>query len=306
MQGVRGPTTKNVADRAIGLWNVRVGPSAPYIATVTPVLTTDYSVGSLASCKTTINREFYAFESGTPKQLDGQEVTRVSATIEAAFQELSPHNFSIALGQSPFEAIDASAGEGESNTAAGTTDGALEISANNDGTVTDTFIVHFTAANEGVILGLATGQVHSFSDLTTAMEPDNGGSPYFSIPANFFTGTWAAGETYTFSTVAYSAAENVPGSNSNAALAIGLSDTPAYLRIEARQEFADGRVSVIILPRAQAASAVDWTPAEQESSVNVVYTALQAHGLVNGGNAAWNPNKAAGIGNLGRQLWLAG
>jgi len=298
----RGPVTKNVAARTLGFLQVRIGKSAANIGTATPVLTATNSIGAVASTKIGNTREFYKYESGTPKNVDGQEVMSNVATLECAFLEHTPFNYALALGIDPLGDSDASIAAGSINSSAGTTTGELSVDQNG-GVINERWTAVFTSATEGSIFGEVTGKVTDFSGLTSAIEPDNtgaGSENYFSIPANFFSGTWAAGDTFTFWTSKKETGSALYSDAASGAVALGGGGQPAYIRVEARLDFADGHYMCVIMPRAQSTSGIDATQAEQESNVPIIFEASQAHDEVVGGNAAWNLDHTAGVGPLGR------
>ena len=98
---------------------------------------------------------------------------------------------------------DATATAGASVTTSGTVVGSITV--NNDGGVTtETWTVVFSTATAAAVYGSVSGHVGDWADYTAgAFAPDNGGNPYFSLPQNFFGGTWAADETFIFTTTAY-------------------------------------------------------------------------------------------------------
>ncbi len=85
---------------------------------------------------------------------------------------------------------------GSSVTDAGTIDSTLEILVAG-GLVDETWTVTFTSATEFGVAGATTGSVG-----TGEIGAEFDASPYFVIPASFFTGTWAIDETYVFATTA--------------------------------------------------------------------------------------------------------
>jgi hypothetical protein len=303
---VRGPVTQEVNARPLGLLQVRLGPSALHIATNTPVLNSTNSVGALASTKFSNTKEYYKFTSGFPAQTDGQEPTSIMTTIEAAFLEFKPFTFALASGKSPFSDQSAAAYLGSAVSTAGTVDDGVGITVNDDGgVITDEWTVYFTGATAGVIIGKTTGAVHTFSALDSAMAPDNGGNPYFSIGADFFTGTWAAGDIYTFKTTAKYTGSALYGTYNSGSIGLGTGGLPEYLRVEAVQEFGAGHKYTVILPRAQCTSSLDVSQAETEGNIPAVFEGNRADSAISGGNAAWDEDPANGIGPTGRIYFSA-
>lgn len=98
--------------------------------------------------------------------------------------------------------LDATIEEIQKVSTSGTTSGSLAVD-NNGGVVDDTWIAVFASATTGSIFGANTGHVHDFTELSSEMAPtnaDGGGNEYFSIPGNYFTGSWLADDTYSFKT----------------------------------------------------------------------------------------------------------
>lgn len=96
-----GPVTKNASFISLGFAQIRIGAAAKNIATATPVLTADDSIGAMASTQLTRSADFYRFESGFPALEDAVYPLRESATMECAFNEISPANFMLACGLDP-------------------------------------------------------------------------------------------------------------------------------------------------------------------------------------------------------------
>jgi hypothetical protein len=289
---VRGPVTKNVLTRPLGLLQIRVGPSAVNIATNTPVLTSLHSVGALASSKFTDAREFYEFTSGFPKTVDAKECTSIKTTLEGAVLEFTPKLFALAAGIDIFAGVSATAVNGVPVSTAGTIDGTKSIAVNNSGgVISDEFTVYFTGAAAGAILSKTKGLVHTFSALDAAMEPQNADASnnlYFSIPASFFTGTWASGDIFTFRTTAYISGTDNYSDDYAGSVALGVGGLPAYVRIEAVQQYGYGHSYTVILPRSQVISSVDVSQAETEGNIPMQFEGTRADSAVSGGNAAWD------------------
>jgi len=285
-----GPLTRNVYTRSVGMLQIRIGDSLSNITQDGPVLTQDNSLGAMANTKFTGTKEFFEFMSGFPSIVDGSVPMSEIAQLECAFKEIKPFTMALANGQNPLTDIDASVAYVGESTTAGTTDAGLSIAANNNGSVTDTWMVVFDTATTGTISGISSGQVHTFADLVSAMEPDNGGNPYFSIPASFFTGTWAAGETYTFRTTAFVSGSASYSDDYNGELPLGRGQASDYFRVEAVLAFPwPTHKMYYILPRAQSVASLDIDhPEGGEPSVPVILKANQATSLVVGGDAVWD------------------
>jgi len=99
----------------------------------------------------------------------------------------------------------ATATPGTSVTTAGTVIGTIAVT-DDGGVTTENWTVVFTAATAASVYGSVSGHVGDWADYTAApFAPSNGGDPYFTLPTDFFGGTWAENETFTFSTTAYNA-----------------------------------------------------------------------------------------------------
>jgi hypothetical protein len=126
---------------------------------------------------------------------------------------------------------------------------------------------------------------------TTSVEfsPANGGADYFAIPANFFTGTWAAGDTFSFVTTAYAASGAYDSAHSGS-IALGGLVAPAFVRMEAVFTYPNGTNHMyIIFPRANATTTMEVDlQAEDNANVPLTFEAKRADSLTAGGHAVWN------------------
>ena len=286
-----GPVTKDTSTVALGLAQIRVGNAASNIASIAPVLAASDSIGALASTKYTGNVDYWKLESGFPLLEDMTLPLRESSMLECEFKEISSYNLALARG------IDPGAGAGNSATATvngsvtslGTTSGVIAVT-DTTGPVNDQFTVVFTGATTASIYGDVTGHIHDLVDLTTLEEPDNGGNPYFSIPANFFTGTWAADETFVFTTTAYVAAGGDYSDPHAGEIKLGALSAPAFVRMEAVYTYPDGSSTMtIIFPRANATSSVELDmQAEDNVNVPLTFEAKRSDSEISGGNVAWD------------------
>lgn len=286
-----GPVTKDTTAVALGLAQIRVGRSAANIAQIAPVLTAAESIGAMASTKFTSNIDYWKLESGFPLNEDLSIPIRETAMLECEFKEITTNNLAIARGIDPSAAVSASVSNGVINSTAGTVDSTKVISPDALGTVTETVIIVFTGAEAGTAYGSISGEIGSFTDLSAAFEPANGINDYFSIPADFFTGTWADGDTYTFTTsVAIAAGAGAFADNHTGSIGLGAMTSPAFVRMEAVYTYPNGtNTMTIIFPRANAVSSVeiDWQ-AEDNSNVPLTFEAKRSDDEVDGGNAVWN------------------
>ena len=297
-----GPVTTDTSTIALGLAQIRVGNSATNIASISPVLVAGDSIGALNSSKYTGNVDFWKLESGFPLLEDMTVPIRETAMLECEFKEISIVNLALARGIDPEAAVLASLSGGTVNSAGtGTTDSTKEISVDQlGGVVTETILIVFTSAIAGDAYGSVSGDLGAFAAIDAAFEPQNGGQDSFSIPADFFTGTWAADDTYTFSTVAAAAAgSGAFDDNHTGAIALGQMSAPAYVRMEAVYTFPTGDHHMyIIFPRANVVSSVELDlQAEDAAAVPITFESKRSDSEVDGGNAVWNAS------TLGRILF---
>lgn len=284
-----GPVTKDTSTVALGLAQIRIGDSVSNIATIAPVLASTDSIGALASTKFMGNVDYWKLESGFPLQEDLTIPLRETNALECAFKEITPYNLAMARGINPLDDISATVTEITSVTTSGTTTGEITVT-DAGGVETDTWTVVFTTATTGEIYGALTGHIHTFSDLTTIMAPDNGGEPYFSVPANFFSGTWAADETYVFQTTAFVSGTAAYGSAHTGSINLGTVSAPKFLRMEAVYTFPNGiNTMTIVFPRANVVSSVEMDlQAEDAAAVTINLESKSSGQDVSGGNAVWD------------------
>lgn len=284
-----GPVTRDTSTVALGLAQIRVGKSAPNIGNANPALTKDDSIGAMASTKFTGNVDYWKLESGFPLLEDMSIPLRETAALECEFKEISSKNLALARGIDPFSDVAATASVTGTNTAAGTTTGDIAVT-NAGGVVNDEWTVVFTSGTAVAIYGEVTGHVGDFADLTAVIAPDNGGNPYFTIPANFFSGTWLADETLNFKTTAFAAGTSAYADNHGGTIKLGALKAPDFVRMEAVYTYPNGvNTMTIIYPRANAVSSVELDmQAEDNANVPLTFEAKRADDEVAGGNAVWN------------------
>lgn len=309
-----GPVTVYAQSWALGLAQIRIGDSAGNIASTVPVLGNPKTLGAMANTKYVGNVDFFKQESGFPLSEDGVIPLREGAAFECAFKELTPYNIAIARGLDPTAARSAGVKMGiVHNSVLGTVDPAKAIAVTNDaGPINETWVIVFTGATTYKCYGLTTGQVQGDDmgtpldgAVATAFEPVNGASKYFTVPAGFFTGTWAEGETYVFSTSAYNAAGNALYAAPQAGVVpIGGMIAPAYVRAEIVYTFPNQATLTWIFPRAQIAASQELDfQTESEASSPIRIESKRADAQVSGGNAAWNYAAGSSYGPLGCMIW---
>ena len=285
-----GPVTRDTSTVALGLAQIRIGDAAANIANIAAMLVSGDSIGAMATTKYTGNVDYWKLESGFPLLEDMTLPLRESSMLECEFKEISSYNLALARGIDPGAAgHSAAVGNETINSTAGTTTGSIAVT-DTAGPVTDSWIVTFDSATTGSIYGNVSGHVHDFANLTAAMEPDNGGEPYFSIPADFFSGTWATADSFTFTTTDYAAAGGDYTDPHAGDVKLGSMTAPAFVRMEAVYTYPNGtNTMIIIFPRANAVSSIEIDmQAEDNVNVPLTFEAKRADSETAGGNVAWD------------------
>jgi hypothetical protein len=284
-----GPVTKDTSTVALGLAQIRVGSAAANIASIIPVLAAADSIGALASTKFTSAVDYWKLESGFPMLEDLTLPIREAAMLECEFKEITPYNLALARGIDVNADVDSDSSEVGAVTTIGTTTGVITTD-NLGGVVADTWTVLFLTATTGLITGAVTGHVHDFSDLSSIMDPDDGAQDYFSLPANFFSGTWAADETYVFSTSPFVAGSAAYGDVHSGSINLGALSAPEFVRMEAVYTYPNGvNTMIIIFPRANCTTSVEIDlQSEDNANVPLTFEAKRADDETSGGDAAWN------------------
>lgn len=284
-----GPVTKDTSTVALGLAQIRVGSAAANIALIAPQLAAADSIGALASTKFTGTVDYWKLESGFPMLEDLTLPIREAAMLECEFKEITPYNLALARGIDVNADVGATVVEGASVTTSGTTTGSITVD-DNGGVNNDVYTVVFATATTGDIYGQAEGHVHTFADLTTAMQPDNGGNPYFDIPANFFSGTWAADETFIFTTTEFVAGTSAYNDVHSGSINLGALSAPAFVRMEAVYTYPNGtNTMTIIFPRANCTTSVEIDlQSEDNANVPLTFEAKRSDSETAGGNAVWD------------------
>lgn len=292
---VHGPITKTASARALGLIDIRVGASLANIASTSAVLTAAHSIGALKDSKFISTRAFFEQYSGFPKTLDGIIPLSVGAKIEGSYKEITPFNVALSNGLDPSGSVAQVVTHDVSLVSPlGTRDATKSITMI-DATpadwanVTDEWTVLFTGATAGDIVGKNTGHVHAFTALDAVMAPVDGSSnKYFSIPASFFTGTWAAGDSYVFYTQAGGASTYAVAHTGS--LGLGAMVAPADIRVEGVYTFPNGvNTLTYILPRVQVSGDLDMSYAEEDEIAPMIsLNSLYAGSRIAAGHAVWD------------------
>jgi len=283
-----GPVTKDTSTVPLGLAQIRVGDSASNIATATAVLLAAASIGALANTKFTGNVDYWKLESGFPLLEDISLPIREAASLECAFKELTPYNMALARGIDPAAAQSAFVTLLGDVTVGGGTSGVIAVT-DNAGPVSDTWVVTFDDATHFTVHGIATGVLCSGTLITAACEPDNGGSPYFSIPADFFDANWLTDESFSFKTTAY-VADGGYSSPHSGSINLGNLAAPEYIRMEAVYTYPNQiNHMYVIFPRANVTSSAELDLAVEDTIASpLTFEGKRADDEVVGGNAAWN------------------
>lgn len=283
-----GPVTKDTSTIALGLAQIRVGVSATHIANTDVALVAADSMGAMASTKLVSNVEHWKLQSGFPQLEDMTVPLSETAALECEFKEITAKNLALARGIDPFASIAAAIYGGTSVTVGGGTTGV--ITADDDGGVSDAFTVVFTSATAVAIYGAAEGHIGDFTDITAAIEPDNSGNPYFSIPANFFDANWLVDETYSFHSIAATTGTAAYDDNHAGEIGLGQMSAPAFLRMEAVYTYPNQTNHMyIVFPRANAISSLEIDlQAEDNANPAITFEAKRSDSEVSGGNVAWD------------------
>ena len=99
-----GPIATDTTTIALGLAQIRLGPSATNINSIQSVLAAGTSVGALATTKFVGTIDLWRLESGFPLIEDTSIAIREKAQLECAFKQISPKTLAYARG------LDASSG----------------------------------------------------------------------------------------------------------------------------------------------------------------------------------------------------
>jgi hypothetical protein len=93
-----GPVTTDTQTVPLGLAQIRVGASATNIGSRNAVLTSSDSIGVCTTTKFAGNTDWFKLESGFPLMEDTVFPIREGASLECAFQQLTPKNLAFAYG----------------------------------------------------------------------------------------------------------------------------------------------------------------------------------------------------------------
>lgn len=286
-----GPRTKSPQNIALGLMDIRLGNSAANIGTTTPVLTSSNSLGALADASYTFSKEFYQHRSAFPAVLDLVIPTSGDEMITCSVEEISPYALAVSQGIDPTSAGSAWVGTAYSvvSSTAGTYNTADDIDGGADAE-SDTYrVVFLTATTYSVYSdsrGKLTGDQIGEGDTTALSTFTDGAVELLSIPASYFTGTWAADDLFTFAMMKEGYASATTGE-----ILLGNLSSPDYLRVEGVYTFPDASFDmVVIFPRAMAMTDNGELAFANDASatISMTFTATPADDSISGGNSVWN------------------
>lgn len=281
-----GPITRDASTVAVGLAQIRVGNSAANIANAMPCLTAAHSIGALADTKMTSSVEYWKLESGFPAQEDYSIPLKETVSLECSFKEITPKTMALARGIDPTSGgtVVTAMGQTITKSAAGTFDSAKTITAE---TVCpqDTWTVKFSSASAFSVEGFATGPLTGAGAVGSLSTFTLSAVTQLTIPAAYFTGTWASGDVFRFSTIKTSYGNNHSGS-----IGLGGLKAPDYVRMEAFYTFPNGINHLyIIFPRANVTSSMELAfNASDNATPSITFESKGASDDVSGGNAVWN------------------
>lgn len=284
-----GPLTRDTSAIALGLAQVRVGAAAPYISQSDPVFGQADSMGALGTTKFTSAIEQWKLTSGFPALEDMSIPTSETCSLEVSFKEVTPKNLALARGLSPFDDVDATVSVVNKKTTSGTLTG--DIAVNNSGGVKDeVYTVVFTSATAFKVFGESAGLIGTHSGVNSQYAPKVDNKALFTIPANYFSGTWATDETFTFATTAFVAGSASYDNNKEGEISLGAMKAPEFIRMEAMYVFPDGsHYMCIIFPRANVSMAVELDmQAADAASSPITFEAKRADSATDGGHSTWD------------------
>ena len=281
-----GPITRDASTVAVGLAQIRVGNSAANIANANPVLTASHSIGALADTKLTSSVEFWKLESGFPAQEDLSIPIKETVSLECSFKEITPKTIALARGIDPTSGGSTVTAMGFTvfKSAAGTYDSGKIITCETT-CPQDTFSVKFTSASAYTVEGFASGPLTGSGTVAGASTFQLNAALQITIPASYFTGTWANGDVFRFSTVKSAYDQAHSGS-----IGLGGMSAPAYVRMEAYYTFPNGVNHMhIIFPRANVTSSMEIAfNASDNAAPAITFESKGASSDVSGGNAVWD------------------
>jgi len=283
-----GATYVNPENAFVGKFDTRLGPWAANIEQTTVQLTKSAnSIGAVSEQDIASEKEFLDLMHDFPETIAYTIPLSESFKVNVSPQDINPFNIGIANGLNPYDSVAASYSEVAKSSTSGTYDD-TKLSFDNDGTPADTFIFVFTDETNFKCYSALDGYLQDGgSDGAVASEfaPENGSDVYFTMAANFFTGTWAAGDTLTLRMTPYVAA----GSNlsrttgEGGEIKLGSILAPEIMRCELHFQYPNGDYMYVVLPRAQVKSPLSLaTSISEASAMSWEIVAISADSSVDG------------------------
>lgn len=276
----------------MGLFEVRVGKSAPFIAQEGTIFNNTNSIGGLVDCGIKNPVEFHDVLSGWPESVADKIPMKEDLLVSCGMRELTGMTLALSKGLDPFAEIAATVQVLGQKSAAGTTSGTISVD-DAEGPLNETYTVLFGATGYEVIAATADkGRIGTCAALDQAFEPvDTGGKKLFTIPADFFTGTWADGETFTFRTTQFAEGTDTYG-QWKGRIRCGNIVAPKTLRAEVIYTFPNGAYELVtVMPMVKITSNIDLTFGKEEGKLSTSITAAPAHSGVAGGHAIWDTQR---------------
>jgi hypothetical protein len=295
-----GPTTKDTSAVALGLAQIRVGNADANVASINAVLSAADSLGALGETNYVGTTEYWKLESGFPALEDMTLPLRESAQLDVTYKEITPFNVALSRGLDPTATVLGAVVVGNTNSASGTTTGDITVTETVDNEITEEWTVVFTGAAAGSIFGKSVGHVADFAALDAEITPlHDTDKEYFTIPENFFSGTWQADDTFTFATTATVTGSGSYGDSHSGSIGLGGLKAPEFVRMEAVYTYPNGSNHMyIIFPRANVTGNMELSfQAEDAVAPPMSFEAKRADSETEGGDAAWDSMP------LGRIYW---
>ena len=205
--------------------------------------------------------------------------------MECDFKEITPKNMALARGIDPFSVGTGWTFSGVSKvrSVAGVVDVAKPPITPGAGTIADTFTITFTSATAYGVTAMSgvpvtgTGAIGSLTAFTI------GAAAAFSLPANFITGTIAAGDVFRFTVTKSGYSDNHGG-----IIGLGGLKAPEFVRMEAVYTYPNGvNTMTIIFPRANVTSSMEIAfQAADNAAPTITFEAKRSDAEIAGGAAA--------------------
>ena len=291
-----GPVTKDTSTVALGLAQIRIGNAAANIASIAPTLSSDQSIGALASTKYTGEVSYWKLESGFPLLEDMTIPLRESSSLECAFKEISPKNLAIARGLDPSSGsgtMSISGAEVISSTNPDVAVVAAEIAIASQAYVQEgAYTIEFSSGTAYDLTHSLSGTMDDDGGVSIATSEDfsfDGTNAAITIDGAAVTGTITAGDIVRFTVV--NASSDFSDAHSGS-IGLGGIKAPAFVRMEAVYTYPNGTNHMyVIFPRANAVSSMELDmQAEDAMTVPITFEAKRADSETVGGSVVWDNN----------------